>query len=259
MKLEILEYKFYDNTVRNIYILKPDKIYKNKKYKTLYMFDGKEVFIKSEYTNANWDVSKALEKHNVDDLFVIGFDNAKENRLNEYIPYTINHHNKAIKSKFDEFAAFIINDIIPDLEEKYPLNSNKESRFIAGSSAGAWSTLAFAAKYKDKFSAYGIFSLASWIAKMSKAKVFIEYIDECGLDKDSKYFVYVGDKEGYNKEFDIETKKVTDAYLNESKRLVKYFNKNKIRNFEYIIGENETHSEISWSKYITSFIEFIEK
>lgn len=259
MKLEILEYKFYDDTLRNVYILKPDTIEENKKYKALYMFDGKEVFIESEYTKANWGVVEALEENNIDDLFVIGFDNAKENRMNEYIPYTINHHNKAIESSFDGFADFIVNEVIPDLEEKYPLDSNKESRFLAGSSAGAWSTLAFAAKYKDKFSAYGIFSLASWVATMSKGRDFIEYIDEIGLCKDSKYFVYVGDKEGYSKEHDVETKKVTNAYLNESKRLVKYFNEKGIENFEYIIGKNETHSEVSWSKYMPEFIKFICK
>lgn len=257
MKLEILEYKFYDDTLRNVYILKPEKIDENKQYKTLYMFDGKEVFIESEYTKANWGIIEALEKNNIDDLFVIAFDNAKENRLNEYIPYSITHHNKELKSSFNEFSNFVINDLIPDLEKKYPLEPNKSSRFLAGSSAGAWSTLAFATNYKDIFSIYGIFSLASWISTMSKGKDFIEYIDEIELDKDSKYFVYVGDKEGYNKEYDIETKKVTDAYIHESSRLVKYFKEKNINNYDFIIGENETHSEVYWSKFIPNFIEFL--
>lgn len=258
MKLEILKYKFYDNTLRNVYILSPDNLEKNKKYDTLYMFDGEATFIKSEYTNSNWGVIEALETNNVDDLFVIAFDNANERRLNEYISYDIIHHGKTIESSYNDFSKFIINELIPYLESKYPLNPDKSSRSLAGSSAGAWVSMAFATDFKDVFSTYGIFSLASWVSLMSNSFDFIEYLDQNGLDKNSKYFIYVGDKEGYSSEYDVETKKVTDSYLNESKKLIKYFEDNNFKSFKFIIGEDETHSELSWKKYMKDFIEYLK-
>lgn len=255
MKLEILKYDYYDKTKRNLYILTPEKFDTGKLYKTLYMFDGESTFLKSEYTNENWGVKETFENLDIKDWIVVGLDNAGKYRMNEYLPYSISHHGKTFQSLHKDFDNFFLENVIPFIEQKYPVYKNSEYRALAGSSLGGFLTVAFAGKYNNIFSKFGIFSLASWITHDDK---FInEFLEENPLHQNNKFFVYVGDREGYDNKLDIETKKVTDSYLNESYNLINYFNEKNINCYKFIVGKNETHSEISWKKYFPEFVKYI--
>lgn len=250
MKLEKIKYKFFDKTIRNIYILLPKKI--DGKLNTLYMFDGEATIIGSEFSKASWEVEKAIKKAKVKNLAVVAIDNAGKDRMSEYLPFDYTHHGKEIIAKGPELADFLKNDLIPFLENKYPLSAKKEDRYLAGSSMGGIITAAYSSKLKDTFTKFGVFSLASWIFSDN---LFYDYLDENEISSDSIYYIYVGDKEGYSESGDFETKKVTNSYLSEYKRFIKYLVDNEVKEIKADIGKDCTHSEKSWAKYLYKFIE----
>lgn len=254
MILDKHEYDFYDGTNRPIYVLRPESFDSNKDYKTLYMFDGSSTFIGSEYTGESWGVIETFEELGIDDWIVVGIEHAGNNRIQEYLPYDFEHHGKVTQSRAKEFDKFIFEDVIPFIEEKYPVKSDSSARALAGSSMGGFITAAYAAKHKDKFSMYGVFSLASW---MTHDKSFFRFLDQHGIDPTSKYFIYVGDKEGYHTESGFETEKVTRMYLHESKEYVDYLENHEVKQIKYLIGEGKNHSEVAWKEYFPQFIKFI--
>lgn len=254
MILDLIEYDYYDDTKRPLYILRPEEYKKDKKYKVIYFFDGMSTFEKSEYTNKSWNVEEAFETADMKDWIAVGIESAGKYRLNEYLPYSIEHHGKVLESREDTFDKFVIDEILPFIENNYPVSNRAEDRALVGSSMGGFITAAYAGKHADKFSSYGIFSLASWITHDNK---FIEWLDNYNLNKDSKYYIYVGDKEGYNKEFDIETTKVSKAYLDEAEKFIKYLDSKEIE-YKYVVGKNQHHSEESWAKYLPDFLAYIK-
>lgn len=255
MKLETLEYKFYDNTTRNVYILLPDNIESDTKIKTLYMFDAQSTIKESKFTNSSWQVDKAIDDKDINNLCIVSIDNADDRRINEYLPFDFNHHGKNLESSGIELGEWLVNTLIPDLEKKYPLTPNKNSRFLAGSSMGGIITAAYSAKFKDYFSKYGVFSLASW---MFNDNSFYDFLDKEKIYNSSSYFVYVGDKEGYSTDNDYETKKVTKAYLKEYYKFVDYLKDQNVSDIKTCIGEGYNHSEIAWKEFFPLFLDMLE-
>lgn len=256
MKLEIINYKYYDGSQRPLYILRPNNFEKDKLYKTIYFFDGNSTFVASEYTDENWGVKEALEKLNINDCIAIGLEHAGENRIAEYLPYDISYEDKKIKSRKEQFDPFFIKEIIPYIEKNYPVIKDRKSRTLIGSSMGGFVTASFAAKHKDIFSKFGIFSLASFIGSKGQ---FNKFLDKYGLAKDAKYFIYVGNKEGYSKIDDYEDRETSQNYIEESNKFVDYLLNNGIENYKLMIGDGENHSENSWKKYLPYCLDYLLK
>lgn len=143
------------------------------------------------------------------------------------------HGDKLIKSRHEKFDDFFMNNIIPFIEENYPVIRDKSARSLIGSSMGGFMTASYAAKYKDIFSNYGIFSLASFMANPID---FIDYIDQYKLDRDSNYFIYVGDKDGYNDKNKEEDKELSQAYIDETNKFMSYLSANGINNYKLVVG-----------------------
>lgn len=253
MELEILDYKYYDGSIRPLYILRPSNFDPNIKYKTIYFFDGQSTFDISEYTLENWGVEESFKKLNMNDYIAVGISHAGENRISEYLPYDAIHKDKIIKSRHKEFDDFFINNIIPYIEDNYPVIKDKSARSLIGSSMGGFMTASYAAKYNDIFSNYGIFSLASFMANPID---FIEFIDQYELDRNSKYFIYVGDKEGYNDKTKEEDKEISQAYIDETNKFMSYLLAKGISNYKLVVGKDENHSEKAWKKYLENCLEF---
>lgn len=171
------------------------------------------------------------------------------------MPFDLNHHGKLLESRGLQFCNWLIDDLIPFLESKYPFNSKKESRFLAGSGMGAIMTITISSLYKDIFSKYGIFSLSSWIFKDNR---LYDLLDENGIASNSQYFIYVGDREGYSEIANYETPKVTKSYLEEFNKITSYLEKSKLNNIFSIVGEGYNHSEKSWRVFLPKFIDILK-
>jgi S-formylglutathione hydrolase FrmB len=69
----------------------------------------------------------------------------------------------------DKYESYIIQELIPEIEQKFRAASTRQNRMIAGLSMGGYGSLKFGLKYPDKFVLVGSFSgalgAASWTDK----------------------------------------------------------------------------------------------
>jgi S-formylglutathione hydrolase FrmB len=70
----------------------------------------------------------------------------------------------------DKYESYIVKELIPEIDARYPTMPNREGRFIAGLSMGGYGALKFGLKYPERFAAAGSFSGAlratDWTDKM---------------------------------------------------------------------------------------------
>ena len=81
----------YFNHDRRIRVLLPKdyRINEHERYPVLYMHDGQNVFYSKEsYSGYSWKVIPTIKNNpQIPKMIVVGIDNARENRLNEYSPW----------------------------------------------------------------------------------------------------------------------------------------------------------------------------
>ncbi len=257
MRQENLIVEFYNGMKRKVRVLLPND-YKSsgRKYPTLYMFDGQNVFSGRAYTGVSWGVKEALEEllgqGLIEPMVVIAFDHAEEMRMSEYSPGNLTLGGQEVEGEGTIFSEFMIGKLIPWLEEKYPLKAEPSARALAGSSMGGLMTAYTAMKHPGVFSAYGIFSLCSWVNR----EAFTAFCKAHPVDPDGRFFVQVGTREGLNAKTGEEDRAVSEAYLKDSLAFVDGLLEKGVteENIRLIRAEGDWHSEIAWRKYMPEFL-----
>ncbi|MFH5837012.1 alpha/beta hydrolase [Proteiniclasticum sp. C24MP] len=260
MKRENIEIRMHDARLRKIRIALPEDNQPGEKYPVLYLFDGQNIFDKKDsFAGVTWDVENAVEKlvreKIIKPLIIVAIDNAGENRLDEYGPWPFKDEIYSSEGKGNEFAAFLVEELIPQVEEKYPISRNREDRFLAGSSMGGLITAYIGAKYPEIFSSLGVFSLASWVSE----KPFLKMLNEEGDFKDMRFFIQVGTEESRDEKtgkVDIENSQIyVDNTLNYLRALLE-------RGADYsrislTIAVGKTHHEEVWASFMPQFLKWL--
>ena len=163
--VHILDSNFYMPQLdrhRRVWIYLP-KSYKTskKKYPVLYMQDGQNIFDAATSFSGEWGVDEALDSIDTKECIVVGIDNGREKRLNEYCPYDMAEHGKG---EGDLYLAFIVKTLKPYIDQHFRTKRSRENTFIAGSSMGGLISFYAMLKYPAVFGGAGVFSPAFWIA-----------------------------------------------------------------------------------------------
>lgn len=259
---ENLTIEFYDGKDRQIRVILPENYQTSgHKYPVLYMFDGQNLFNPEDsFAGTTWGVREALEKliseGKAEPMILVGIDHADEMRLTEYSPWNLVFRDCHIEGEGAIFSEFLIRKLIPMLEEKYPIKPGKAGRTLAGSSMGALISSYIALKYPDHFSAFGIFSLCSWVNK----DAFTLFLRTQAEYTDAQFFVQVGGREGYDSNTDTHDIQVSQSYLKDSRDFVEDLKELGVpdSHITFKVGEEDWHSESSWKKYMPEFLEWIQ-
>jgi predicted alpha/beta superfamily hydrolase len=164
-RLQIHELKsdIFSNT-RNIRVWLPPSYdhpdNAGRRYPVLYLNDGQDLFDadSSVYFNAEWQVDESLppliEGGAIEPLVVVGIDHAgRQGRAREYLPWPDEHLSPPEPSPMGKrYADFLTNDVIPFIEDRYAVRTDKAGRTIGGSSYGALIALYVASKRPELFS-----------------------------------------------------------------------------------------------------------
>jgi enterochelin esterase-like enzyme len=115
------------------------------RYPVLYMNDGQDLFDAEEsvFFSGDWMIDEILHSlikdGKIRPTIVVGIDNAgRRGRAREYLPYPDSYLTPPEPDPMGSlYASFLKLDVIPLVESRYPVQSEKAGRTLGGSSYGA--------------------------------------------------------------------------------------------------------------------------
>lgn len=144
---------FNDTCSRQVAIWVPDNFDPSRSYATIYMHDGQMLFdAKVTWNKKEWRVDEtcdSLMSNNITRPFiVVGIYNDPTNRYAEFFPQgAVAYMDTAYTNQLlntlwngalraDYYIHWITHDLIPFVEDQYPVSHKREDRFLIGSSMG---------------------------------------------------------------------------------------------------------------------------
>lgn len=151
--LESLKLPFSDSTTRQVVVWLPANYNLQLEYATIYMHDGQMLFDSTvTWNKKEWRVDETadslLTTGSTRPFIVVGIYNDPSNRYAEFFPQqAANYMDSAYVQKLtqtlwsgglraDHYLDWIRKELIPFVEENYPVSHNRADRFLIGSSMG---------------------------------------------------------------------------------------------------------------------------
>jgi predicted alpha/beta superfamily hydrolase len=124
----------------------------------LYMHDGDNLFDEPASHTGEWCVDETLESMGRAAI-VVGIPNAGDRRMHEYCPWP-NHFTDDVLG--DTYARFVVDQVVPFIDETLPTRPDRSQRGVMGSSLGGLISLYCFLAYPETFGFVGSMSTAAW-------------------------------------------------------------------------------------------------
>lgn len=153
--------------LRNLTVYVPDRVgRRRKRYPVLYMMDGQNVFFDEDATyGKSWGMYDYLTRNNVP-LIVVAIDSSRNpdnTRLCEYSPYSYrDDHFGYVRGKAKKLVNWIVDELKPYIDKKYPTKKERHFTYIAGSSMGGLISYYACLARNDVFSKAACLSPSLW-------------------------------------------------------------------------------------------------
>ena len=253
------------NEERRVRVLLPKDYHKEQwaSYPVLYMHDGQNVFYSKEsFSGYSWKLIPLIKnQRSLPKMIVVGIDNAKGRRLDEYSPWQTD------TAKSPEFAQaggdgiaygeWVVNVVKPFIDSQYRTKPEREHTLLAGSSMGGIITAYMGAAYPEVFGHLGVFSLASWFSERD----FLRFIHQHPLAADSSVYIQVGTVEGDETDAHFIEGGMNQAYIDSSLAYYRALLRSgkSIDSIWLRILANEAHHEKYWADHFAEFLQFAFK
>ena len=225
----------------------------NKRFKTIYMLDGKNIF--DDYTSfvGEWGVDESIEdmidKHLTEGYIVIGVDapNTDIDRSLEMSPKDVTRAKK-YELKGTGYAHllgdFIFNIVKPDIDKTFFTQDEKVG--VAGSSMGGLMAFYLAMEYPKQIEFSLAFSPAFFLFKWESFKTYLDKKFNMNLPK---IFFYIGGQ-GFEK-----------VFVESTLRTYNYFMDNGYghEHIKLIYDSDKEHNEKAWREYFPGMLERITR
>lgn len=245
IEIEIID-SFYSKIMGNkrkirVY-LPPSYSEKNsKKYPVLYIHDGQNVFDDSQsFSGISWKLHQKAEylikNKIIDELIIAAVDNMGEERLSEYAHQDGFYKGEKVKAKALKYQRFLIEELMPYLEEKYRIKKGAANTALMGSSMGGLVTLNIALKRPDIFAKAAVMSPSLWWG----TNTALEKLKSFNFKNlNSKIWLDVGEAENTFANF-------TEEFLAELKKIKNDYKLNLI----YYQAADAVHNEAAWAQRV---------
>ncbi|KIG18022.1 putative esterase [Enhygromyxa salina] len=166
----------------------------------LYMHDGQNLFA-PDALFGGWQVSVTLDEAisggQLSPVIVVGIDNTAA-RFDEYTQVTDVIDGMTFGGRADEYADFVVDGIVPFIEDRYPVASDPGSVGVLGSSLGGLVSLYVGLRHPDVFgqigSMSGTISWGSIGAEPANPTIVSEYLN--GAPVGARIYLDSGGSEG---------------------------------------------------------------
>ncbi|MGV6846386.1 MAG: alpha/beta hydrolase [Lutibacter sp.] len=223
-KLNSLSHKIW------IYLPPDYNLNRKKKYSVIYMFDGQNLFDNKTSFLGEWQVDESLNamfKLRRKGIIVVGIENGRQERINEYTPYA---NKKYGGGKGAILASFMVHTLKPFIDNTYRTKKQAKHTGIIGSSLGGLMAYYCGLKYPKTFGKIAAFSPSFWFSKK-----IIDFTNQFGNSKKLKLYLSVGELE--------ENMMKTDAMHIKNQLELLGFPKSKIK---WSITKRGKHNEFAW-------------
>ena len=143
------------------------------------MTDGQNLFDRSATSTGSWGVAESvlsMAQNGGEKCIIVGIENADGWRDNELTPDIGNVTEDSYKDGHGAyFADFVVDTVMPYINEHYNVYTDREHTHVCGSSSGGIESFYIAMAHPDKFASVGalspaflLFDDATWVDWLSK-------------------------------------------------------------------------------------------
>ncbi len=227
----------------------------NKRFKVLYMLDGKNLF--DDYTSfvGEWGIDETIEEMirngESEGYIVVGIDAPKEgnDRMLEMLPDELVPR-KVTRLPNEGYASllgkFIFETVKPDIDKTFYTLSDKEHTGVGGSSAGGLMAFHLGLAYPDKIKYCLNFSPALFLFRIDSYKEYLKKYFNSNLPR--QYF-YVGGV-GFEYQFIQRTKETYEYFLKNG------YSEDQVK---YLCDMSQEHNEKAWRIYFPIALREMDK
>jgi predicted alpha/beta superfamily hydrolase len=223
----------------------------SRRYPVLYLNDGQNLFDRATaFAGVEWQVDETADRlirqEVIPPLIVVGIDNAQSERIKEYVPYR-SFPPPILRPKGKRYPAFLIDEVVPFVGERYRVANGPENTGLGGSSLGALISLYTVIERPGVF---GHLLLESPSLFISNRRI----LKNAGHSRKwpAKVFLAIGTREAGREDKDKQVvedvrkleRSLHDAGLDERRLLVK-------------IEEGASHNEAEWAKRFPDALSFL--
>ena len=239
---------------RPLHIYLPDDWAESgKRYPVMYFFDGHNLFFDHDATYGKcWGFKEFLDSWDKE-LIMVGIECGHEGqeRLSEYLPYPAQGYFGQFEPTGEATMDWIVNEIKPMIDEKYPTIPFRECTGIGGSSMGGIMALYAGVHYNRWFSKAACVSTAMGFCM----EPLMEDLEHSDVSRDTRFYMSWGTKESRGHDAPLRGDRSSPAYHNH-KAVSKVLKGRKAKvKQECQIGGG--HCEADWEKLVPGFMNFL--
>jgi enterochelin esterase-like enzyme len=117
----------------------PDNV--TRQYPLLYMNDGQNLFERATaFGGVEWQVDETADRlirqEVIPPMIIVGIDNTQSDRIREYLPYR-SFNPPVMRPRGKRYPDFVINEVMPFVQDRYRVARGPENTGLGGSSLGA--------------------------------------------------------------------------------------------------------------------------
>src|SRR6266404_8450635 len=220
------------------------------RYPVLYLSDGQNLFDPATaFGGVHWQVgetaTRLIAEQRIRPLIIVGIDNTKD-RAQEYIPYK-SRDPRVLNAKGKCYPDFLQREVMPLIEERYPVLSGPENIGLGGSSLGGLITLYTQLAAPGVFGRLLIESPSLFVANR-------KILEECRRFRDWPHRIYLGIGTGEVGDATKDARAVND--VRELEQILRTAGLGEAR-LKVWIEEGAAHNEAAWGARFPGALEFL--
>ncbi len=216
-----------------------------RRFPVLYLHDGQNLFDRATaFAGVDWNIQGAADRligtGSVQPLIIVGIYNTGKSRIHEYTP------TKAPKlggGRADRYAKFLLQEVMPFIQQQYRTLSEPSSTGIGGSSLGGLLSLYLGLKLPQTFGKIAALSPSIWWNQ----RVILRFAAAAPVQPRPSIWLDIGTKEGPRVVPDVE--QFRDVLLKKGWRLGE--------DLHYERVEGGEHNEAAWARRVGRVLQFL--
>jgi len=217
-----------------------------RRFPVLYLHDGQNLFDgRTSYVpGMDWHVGESADNSirsgRAEPMIIVGIYNTGKTRIHEYTPTKVP---KLGGGRADRYGKFLLNELMPFIQETYRVERGPGRTGIGGSSLGGLVSLYLGLLKPEVFGKIAALSPSVWW----NHRVIVRFAQASMPEPHPRIWLDIGTREGPRIVDDVEM--LRDALMQRGWRLGD--------NLHYQRVEGAEHNEAAWAQRVQPFLEFL--